>query len=116
MFAGCTGLTTAPELPATNLQEGCYNEMFLGCTSLTTAPVLPAVNPAHMCYFMMFDSCTSLNYVKCLFVYEDVMINPTGGWLYNVSPTGTFVKDARMQEFETGPDGIPTGWTVQDAE
>lgn len=116
MFAGCTGLTTAPELPATNLQEGCYNEMFLGCTSLTTAPVLPAVNPAHLCYFMMFDSCTSLNYVKCLFVYEDVMINPTGGWLYNVSPTGTFVKDARMQEFETGPDGIPTGWTVIDAE
>ena len=114
MFAGCTGLTTAPELPATSLQEGCYEQMFYGCTSLTTAPVLPAVNPKHLCYANMFQGCTSLNYVKCLFVYEDIMMNPTGGWLSNVSPTGTFVKDARMQEFETGPDGIPNNWTIEE--
>ena len=33
-----TLLTTAPELPATDLKDGCYDSMFYGCTSLTEAP------------------------------------------------------------------------------
>ena len=60
MFNGCTSLTTAPELPATNLAKSCYNSMFRGCTSLTTAPELPATNLAIQCYFYMFYNCTSL--------------------------------------------------------
>ena len=32
MFSGCTGLTTAPALPATTLSEYCYYYMFNGCT------------------------------------------------------------------------------------
>lgn len=35
MFAYCTGLTVAPELPATTLANSCYGYMFNGCTSLT---------------------------------------------------------------------------------
>ena len=38
----CTGLTRAPELPATELAGYCYVEMFKGCTSLTAAPEIPA--------------------------------------------------------------------------
>ena len=34
MFYGCTGLTTAPALPATTLASSCYQSMFYGCTSL----------------------------------------------------------------------------------
>ena len=34
MFAGCTSLTTAPELPATTLADYCYMSMFQGCTKL----------------------------------------------------------------------------------
>lgn len=30
MFYGCTGLTTAPELPATTLANNCYENMFTG--------------------------------------------------------------------------------------
>lgn len=33
MFSGCTGLTTAPSLPATTLAQNCYREMFNGCTA-----------------------------------------------------------------------------------
>ena len=33
-FEGCSGLITAPELPATELFDGCYTAMFNGCTSL----------------------------------------------------------------------------------
>ncbi|WP_024858143.1 dockerin type I domain-containing protein [Ruminococcus albus] len=60
MFFRCTGLTTAPELPATTLADYCYCHMFNGCTSLTTAPELPATNLAHDCYLNMFDGCTGL--------------------------------------------------------
>ena len=60
MFYGCTGLTTAPELPATALAKNCYSSMFYGCTGLTTAPELPATALAVNCYFEMFYGCTGL--------------------------------------------------------
>ena len=60
LFYNCTTLTTAPELPATNLEASCYQNMFTGCTSLTTAPELPATILAVSCYEGMFYGCTSL--------------------------------------------------------
>ena len=60
MFAGCTALTTAPELPATTLTYGCYYGMFYGCTALTTAPALPATTLVDNCYNYMFEGCTKI--------------------------------------------------------
>ena len=60
MFSGCTGLTTAPSLPATTLAMSCYNSMFSGCTGLTTAPSLPATTLASGCYNSMFSGCTGI--------------------------------------------------------
>ena len=60
MFAVCTSLTSAPELPATTLADGCYYGMFAVCTSLTSAPKLPAETLADNCYSGMFEGCTSL--------------------------------------------------------
>ena len=60
LFRDCTGLTKAPELPATNLAERCYWGMFSGCTSLNEAPELPAMKLAEECYYCMFDGCTGL--------------------------------------------------------
>ena len=60
MFDGCTGLTSAPELPATTLAGNCYNNMFSNCTGLTSAPELPATTLATRCYMHMFSGCTGL--------------------------------------------------------
>ena len=60
MFSGCTSLTEAPELSATALTEACYSSMFSGCTNLTEAPELPATELAGSCYFGMFKDCTKL--------------------------------------------------------
>jgi hypothetical protein len=60
MFYGCTGLTTAPSLPATTLAENCYLYIFRDCTGLTTAPSLPATILANYCYYGMFYGCTGL--------------------------------------------------------
>ena len=60
MFGDCTGLTSAPELPATMLADYCYSEMFRGCTGLTSAPELPATTLVQYCYYRMFYGCTGL--------------------------------------------------------
>ena len=60
IFRGCTGLTSAPELPATTLAVGCYRAMFYDCTGLTSAPELPATTLADDCYRSMFQGCTGL--------------------------------------------------------
>ena len=115
MFMECTSLTTAPELPATTLADYCYNSMFWGCTSLTQAPQLPATTLASNCYQYMFYNCTNLNYIKCL--ATDISASQcTDHWVaYGGASSGTFVKAASMTGWTTGFDGIPSGWTVQDA-
>ena len=116
MFQGCTALTTAPELPATKLADGCYGYMFANCTSLTTAPALPATTLISNCYSHMFSGCTKLNYIKCL--ATDISASScTDNWTYRVASTGTFVKNADMSAstWRIGANGIPEGWTVQDA-
>lgn len=114
MFQGCTSLVNPPVLPATTLANNCYQGMFAGCTSLTSAPELPATTAVNACYDQMFYGCTSLAYVKCL--ATDISASDcTRWWLGQVSATGTFVKDANMNDWTTGDSGIPDGWTVENA-
>lgn len=116
MFQGCTSLTKAPKLPAMNLARSCYFGMFYGCSNLTKAPELPATTLVTYCYQQMFVNCRKLNYIKCLATYINVSgDNPTGGWIGGVSSTGTFVKNAAMNDWSTGGDsGIPSGWAVEN--
>lgn len=114
MFRDCASLISAPALPATSLTYYCYFNMFNGCTSLTTAPELPAKSLVSYCYFHMFQGCSNLNYIKCL----ATNISASGShsmWLDGVASTGTFVKSASMTGWSTGNNGIPSGWTVEDA-
>lgn len=114
MFSNCTSLTTAPALPALTMENYCYSQMFEGCSGLTTAPVLPALTLDTDCYSSMFRNCTSLNSVTCL-ATDISALDCTDSWLENVSSTGTFTKNPNMSNWPTGISGIPTGWTVQDA-
>ena len=108
MFNGCTGLTSAPELPATTLAVSCYNSMFNGCTGLTSAPELPATTLANLCYSRMFYGCKNLSIIKVHFTAWGAQTN---NWVSNVSPTGTFYKPSALPE-GFGAGKIPTGWTV----
>ena len=114
MFMYCSSLTTAPELPADTLANSCYYQMFQGCTSLITAPALPATTLALYCYDEMFSGCKNLNYIKCLATNVSGY-SYTNYWVSGVASTGTFVKNPDMASWPTGDNGIPTGWTVQDA-
>lgn len=114
MFNGCTSLTTAPALPSTTLQFSCYNNMFYNCTSLVNAPELPATTLTPYCYSNMFQNCSNLNYVKAMFTDVPSTGSYIYNWLNNVSPTGTFVKNAAAT-WTNEQAKIPTGWTVQTA-
>ena len=112
MFYGCTSLTQAPALPATTLAPYCYSDMFKGCSALVQAPELPATELVDSCYLSMFYECKKLNYVKAMFTSASVSTYSLNLWLYNVSPTGTFVKNSAAT-WTNEQAGIPTGWTVQ---
>lgn len=122
MFRGCTSLTTAPELPATTLANTCYSSMFRGCTNLTTATYIPFTNYSTFseCGYNMFYDCRSLNYIKVNFQTFAYSNNNFQNWVYNVASTGTFVLANNSVNWDTegviyGNNGIPTNWTVKDA-
>ena len=114
MFLECSSLEYAPELPATTMMKNCYYSMFYMCGKITTAPVLPAATLAEGCYEAMFSQCTKLNSVTCLATNISAK-NCTDGWLTGVAATGTFTKAGEMTGWTRGGNGIPEGWTVNDA-
>lgn len=77
LFKGCSVLTSAPQLPATELQETCYFSMFKGCTALTQAPNLSAIKLKDHCYQSMFEGCTALTQAPMLSAKE------LGSYCYN---------------------------------
>ena len=96
------------DLEHTTLASNCYNRMFYGCTGLTSAPELPATTLAVGCYNSMFRGCTKLSLIK---VHFTAWGSQTSKWVSNVASTGTFYKPSTLpDEFST--DKIPTGWTV----
>jgi beta-galactosidase len=109
MFSKAHDMAAAPALPATTLAQGCYWYMFEECP-ITTAPELNATTLVKECYGNMFTGCTSLNYIKCLATTKSAT-DCLKNWVYNVSPTGTFVKEENIS-WSTGASAIPSGWTV----
>ncbi len=62
MFEGCSNMTTSPDsLPATSIAVSCYESMFEGCSNMTTSPeTLPATTLAESCYKNMFKGCEKM--------------------------------------------------------
>ena len=145
MFYNCSGLTAAPELPATTLASNCYQQMFYDCISLTTAPELPATTLAINCYGGMFKGCVNLTTAPELpattlvngcynqmFQMAYVSQNRTlnfikclatdisasdclTDWLQWVKPQSGTFVKAAGVTWPSGNSGIPTGWSVVDA-
>lgn len=113
MFQG-TAITTAPDIKAETLANGCCYLMFEGCKNITQTPILRATTLVNNCYNAMFQNCSNLNTITCL----ATDISASGAltnWVRNVSSTGTFIKDSTVTNWPTGNSGIPNNWTVQDA-
>lgn len=70
LFASCTNLKIAPELPVENVRQHCYGSMFMGCTSLINMPVLYANEMITGAYQYMFSGCTSLTEIQPLLAFK----------------------------------------------
>ena len=84
MFKGCSSLEKASDLPAETLATYCYVGMFSGCSSLEKAPELPATQLASYCYNLMFRNCTNLTSVTMLAPSDQILkyTDCCKSWLY----------------------------------
>lgn len=115
MFQNCTTIVEAPSiLPATTLVQSCYYGMFKDCSNLTTTPELPATTLVNYCYGSMFNGCKKVNYIKAMFITTPNSAY-TGTWVSGVAASGTFVKNSAAQWDVTSVHGVPTGWTIENA-
>ena len=103
MFRSCSSLATPPALPATELEDNCYQSMFDNCTSLETTPRLPATELKYACYYSMFEGCTSL---KEAWVKANVKVGDPG---YECKDMFGGCPNASTSQFHTGDS--QTHWT-----
>ena len=110
MFQGCTSLVTPPALPATTLDAMCYAWMFSGCTSLATAPALPAMTLAEDCYHRMFEGCTSLT--KAPLLPAPTLLGQVYGGMFVGCTSLNYVKCLATDIVDTshGDDATTTCW------
>ena len=91
MFEGCSSLEKASDLPAETLAASCYVGMFSGCSSLEKAPKLPATQLASYCYNLMFENCTNLTSVTMLAPSDQILkySDCCKSWLYKAGTDET---------------------------
>ena len=121
LFEFCKVLTSAPDLPATQLANKCYYFMFLFCTSLTKAPELPAETLAYNCYAGMFYGCTNLSSVKMLASKDQITSKDAccEDWLKDAgtdakSRTLKVKDEAAYKALTNNPDYLPTEWQIRN--
>ena len=114
LFQKCQNMTKAPQLPATTLAKWCYAQMFQDCNKLIESPKLPAKTLAQGCYMVMFSNCKALKKIEML--ATDISAGSClNNWVNGVASSGTFIKATSMTSLPSGANGIPSGWTVQNA-
>ena len=99
-------------LPCVEMQPYLYTDMFTGA-GITKSPILPAETLATGCYNRMFYGCSNLNRVISNVMFNQLGINNTNGWLYNVANSGVFQTnqdDITLSEF--GANYIPNDWQI----
>lgn len=122
MFFRQYGLTgTCETLPAEAYVSECYAGMYCYCSSLIKAPDIIAsaiTNSVTAPLVNMFSGCSSLSSVTCMLYTSSWRYNTglTQNWMVGVANQGTFRKHPSMSRWPRNVNGIPTGWTVEDAD
>lgn len=120
MFAGSKRMINGPK--EVKLKENgtathvCYY-MFQDCDMMEVGPDLPTeANTGQYIYQQMFNNCNILKSVKCML--NNPTFTNTGTcyrMFYGVSTTGTLYKNPNATWDTVGSNGVPTTWTVVNA-
>ena len=109
-------MISAPKLPAKTPATGCYFFMFGYCKSIVTPMNVQLESLTSGCCSQMLEGCTGLTEITCLAQSGINTDNSTTDWVARFTGTGgTFYKHPNAV-WPTGVNGIPEGWTVQDAD
>lgn len=97
-------------LPATRLNNGCYEDMFAGQKFLRETPLLQPNSNAKDAFKNMFLNCSMLNNVKC----KTILLGDyySHNWLKSVYSTGTFYGQSAHANITKGDSSVPKNWTV----
>lgn len=104
-----SGLLYPRELPRYAFKDAFENdENLVGANKL----ILKHGSLAESCYSYMFSGCTGLTTIDCY--ATSYATEATNDWVFGVAETGTFSKASDADFWETGVNGIPSGWSVVD--
>lgn len=110
LFKNAGKLVSARELILpTFVSTSCYQSMFEGCSSLTAAPELPATDLADRCYASMFKLATNLHSVKLS--ATSIGTDSFDNWLASVGDWGFLLKPKTLNLDQNSDSGVPTGWS-----
>lgn len=115
MFNGCSSLEKAPDLPAETLAASCYEGMFSRCSSLVKAPELQATQLAGYCYNQMFKDCTNLTSVTMLASKDYFISSSFNNWLFNAGTDPNFTRTLKVQDkaaYDALKNYLPTEWQI----
>ena len=110
LFGANTYLTNAQDLILpNNVANNCFRGIFDNCTGLITAPALPATTLSNGCYYEMFKGCSSLTNIVT-YAQDISATNGLYNWLSGASATGDFY-NLGGATYTSDASGIPSGWT-----
>ena len=116
MFNGCSSLEKASDLPAETLAASCYAGMFSRCSSLEKAPKLPATQLASYCYNQMFRDCTNLTSVTMLASKDYFKDDSFNLWLFkagtNAASSTLKVQDKAAYDALVNKNFLPDNWKI----
>ena len=122
-FNNCVKMIDASNLilPAIGLSEFCYQGMFANCTGLTSGtPVFSATELVTGCYNYLFYQSRNVSRITCLGLNPTATTSAANSNVFyithSVSSTGTFIKNPNATNWRRDGSGIPSNWTVVDAD
>ena len=99
LFSGDTHLVSAENLRVSSkaLPSNCFNGTFRDCTRLTSAPELPSTNLGDSCYSSMFEGCIALSKVPSEIRFTNVGGNQVFQRMFCMSRTSKLTTPAMTE-------------------
>ena len=112
---GATDIADAPLLPATSLEDNCYESMFYGCKNLGTGQTVVSIaakTSANSAMSRMFYGCTNLGKIALMFM-SDPDEAAYSEWAKEVAPNGILYLPPGSEVSNMTPyKGTASEWSV----
>ena len=110
-----TAIADAPLLPATSLEDNCYESMFYGCKNLGTGQTVVSIaakTSANNAMSSMFYGCTNLGKIALMFMSDPAKATYYE-WAKEVAPNGIlYLPLGSKVSYMTPYKGTESEWSI----